>query len=58
MRLVSAIEDQSTAAMILAHLGMPSTRAPPRRPPWRSPQQLPLDDDDAWAGIDPPALDD
>jgi hypothetical protein len=39
------------------HLGLP-TRAPPRGPPWRSQEQLPLDErTSGWAGIDPPALD-
>ena len=51
MRLVSVIQDERVAARILEHLGLPA-RAPPRGGPWRSGQQLALDDLDRYDGVD------
>ena len=55
MRLVSVVQDERVARRILEHLGLPA-RAPPRGRPWRSGQQLELDDPDRFDGIDEPVL--
>jgi hypothetical protein len=54
MELVAAVEDERTAAKILAHLGL-AQRAPPRGRPWRAQRALPIDRlaDDC---VDPPAV--